>query len=195
MEATTEQVKKTYPEGTVFTMLKFELSEKDHSSYIGYVSQNTKTGKVNGVRVDSHYPKRVCIVDAKINYLIIPGVLYRVTLIPMKSKQGYIVIEAEPYQFKATIKTNYIPKILYQVEVCFGQRKIVFDPLDGRKSCRNSIKGVAEQLSKRFDIMDLQSVIAEFEIQANNLINNFIKDGCYKRVRQAKAIAKAEAAS
>lgn len=43
--------------------------------------------------------------------------------------------------------------------------------------------------------MDLQSVIAEFEIQANNLINNFIKDGCYKRVRQAKAIAKAEAAS
>ncbi len=59
MEATTEQVKKTYPEGTVFTMLKFELSEKDHSSYIGYVSQNTKTGKVNGVRVDSHYPKRV----------------------------------------------------------------------------------------------------------------------------------------
>ena len=155
MEATTEQVKKTYPEGTVFTMLKFELSEKDHSSYIGYVSQNTKTGKVNGVRVDSHYPKRVCIVDAKINYLIIPGVLYRVTLIPMKSKQGYIVIEAEPYQFKATIKTNYIPKTLYQVEVCFGQRKIVFDPLDGRKSCRNSIKGVAEQLSKRFDIMDL----------------------------------------
>lgn len=190
MEATTEQVTKTYPEGTVFTMLKFELSEKDNQSYIGYASQNTKTGKVNGVRVDSHYPKRVCIVDAKLNYLIIPGVLYRVTLIPMKSKQGYIVIEAEPYQFRATIKTNYIPKTQYQVEVCFGQRKIVFDPLDGRKSCRNSIQGVVEQLSKRFDIMDLQSVISAFEIQANNLRDKFIKDGCYKRVFQARSIAK-----
>lgn len=184
MNATIERDKKTYPEGTVFTLLKFELSEQDKQSYVGYVSQNTKTGRMNGVRSDSHYPKKICIADAKLNYQIIPGVLYRVTLIPMKSEKGYIAIEATPYQFTAVVTTTYVPKAVYQVSISFGQKTIVFDPLLGRKASRRTIEGVREQLSKRFDIANINDVIAEFDRQANRLMYHFEHDGYYVKHAQ-----------
>lgn len=172
--------KKTYPEGTVFTMLKFERSDRDTNSFIGFVSQDTKTGQVFGRKNNDRYPKKIVIVDTAINYTIIPGLLYRCTLIPMREgKPGYIAIEATPYQFKATIKINYIPKAVYQVVIEFGQKKILFDPKDGRKASVRTLQGVLDVLSKRMDIEDINGTILDFKYQAGLLLDFFKNDGYY----------------
>lgn len=179
MENKTEQLKKTFPEGTVFTMLKFELSERDKSTYIGYVSQDCKSKVWYGRSKNDHYPKKIVLVDNRINYLVIPGVLYRATLIPMKEKDGFIAVEVSPYQFKARVKTIYVPKAVYQVIVTFGNKQIIFDPKDGRKPCVNSISGVLAELSKRMDIQNINDVLTDFEQQCKDLLDTYRKDGYY----------------
>lgn len=184
METKEPQLNKTYPEGTVFTMLKFELSEKDNKTYIGFVSQDTKTGEYYGRRANDKYPKKICIVDAALNFMIIPGVLYRCTLVPMKEKKGFIVIEATPYQFKATIKTSYIPRCLYQIEVKFGQKTLIFDPKDGRKESVRTVSGFVKELSKRLDIENISDVIRDFEYSASELMSQFANDGYYVKAQR-----------
>lgn len=178
------QMNKTYPEGTVYTMLKFELSEKDNKTYIGFVSQDTKTGEYYGRRSNDKYPKKICIVDAKLNFMIIPGVLYRCTLVPMKEKKGFIVIEATPYQFRATIKTLYIPKCLYQIEVKFGQKTLIFDPKDGRKESVSTVAGFVKEISKRLDIENINDVVRDFEYSAGQLLSQLEKDGYYVKAKR-----------
>ena len=176
---TTEQLKKTYPEGTVFTMLKFERSKRDNTSNISFVSQDCKSGLWFGRNKNDRYPKKIVIAGTKINYLIIPGVLYRATLIPMKMKDGFIAIEVEPYQFKARVKTIYVPKAVYQVTVAFGHKEIVFDPKGGRKPSVNTLTGVLTELSKRMDIQNINDVLKDFEQQCQDLLDMYRKDGYY----------------
>lgn len=45
---------KIYPEGTVFTKVKFSKSERTGQP-IGFVSQNPINKRINGVREDSKY--------------------------------------------------------------------------------------------------------------------------------------------
>jgi hypothetical protein len=76
-----------------------------------------------GIRQDSEFPKKICIIDQKLSNLIVPNILYDVTLIPMKEKNGYIAIEATPVAFRVTIETSYVPKAIYKVEVKHLQRR------------------------------------------------------------------------
>ena len=170
--------KKIYPKGTVFTKLKFVKSERTGLP-IGFVSQNPVNKRINGVREDSEYPKSVCIADVKIASEIICEMLYNVAIVPMRSKNGYIAIEAEPYQFKATIETSYVKKGCYVVEVKFGNRVIRFDPKDGKKDSVRTLSGCKALLEKRMDIANLAEVVEQFTVAATDLLEKFRRDGFY----------------
>ena len=167
----------------IYTKLKFAKSEQT-GAYIGFVSQNPKTGRIMGVRPDSEFPKKICIIDQKLSNLIVPNILYDVTLIPMKEKNGYIAIEATPVAFKATIETSYVPKAIYKVEVKFGNKTILFDPVDGKKDSVRTITGVREILEKRMDIENLQDVISDFSEAADLLMKHYNSDGVQFRQRR-----------
>lgn len=168
----------------IYTKLKFVKSE-DTGAYIGFVSQNMKTGRIVGVRQDSEYPKKICIIDKKLSCQVVPNILYDVTLIPMKEKNGYIAIEITPVSFEATIETNYVPKAIYQVEIKFGNKTILFDPLDGKKESVRTVTGVREILEKRMDIQNIQQVVEDFMEAAGSLMKRYESDGiALKRVRR-----------
>lgn len=173
--------KKIYPEGTVFTRIKFTKSERTGQP-IGFVSQNPVNGRINGVRENSKFPKTVCIVDAKIAPDIILDVLYQVAIVPMHNSKGYIAIEAAPYQFKATIEICYVKKACYIIDIKFGNQLIRFDPKDGTKASMRTISGCRALLEKRMDIADLSDVIEEFNGAATELIERLRRDGFYYKV-------------
>lgn len=170
--------KKIYPEGTVRTKLKFVKSEQSGLP-IGFVSQNPKSHRINGVREDSPFPKQVCIVDAPLVPEILLGVLYQVAIVPMRTKKGYVVIEAEPYQFKAEIETVYVRNAIYIVHVKFGNKTITFDPKDGRNASYRTLQGVKEILEKRVDIQNVTQVVEDFVSEATALLKHYERDGYY----------------
>lgn len=169
----------------ICTKLKFIKSERN-GTFISFISQNPVNGVVCGVRQDSPYPKKIVIIDREIAKEILVNVLYECVLIPMNpvlnSKTdteyipGYIAIKAVPIQFKATINTNYIPGIKYNVEVCFGNKVIRFDPFKGRKESLKSLPACRAILEKRCDVKDLLEVVEAFEFAANNLLELMKKD-------------------
>ncbi len=99
------------------TKLKFIKSERN-GALISFVSQNPVNNVICGVRQDSPYHKKIVIIDREIAHNILINVLYDCVLIPMTSTRnektgenhtpGYIAIEANPVQFKATVTTKYI---------------------------------------------------------------------------------------
>lgn len=160
----------------VFTKLKFIKSEQT-GAIISFVSQNPKTGQIRGVRQDEPYPKKICILDRQLVNEILLNTLYEATLIPMTNKDGYVVIEATPVQFKATIETTYVPKAVYQVVVKFGNKTIQFDPKDGRKDSVKKIADCRRILETRVDVRDLPQVLEDFEEATYNLIRKYEQDG------------------
>ena len=165
-----EQLKK------IRTKLKFVKSDKT-GAYVSFVSQNPKTGRICGVRQDSEYPKKICVLDKKLMCDVLLNTLYDVTLIPMSQKNGYIAIEAAPVQFKATIETTYVPKAIYVVEVKFGNKTIRFDPMNSRKDTVRTIEGCKGILEKRVDIKNITYVVEDFVDAATDIIRKFRNDG------------------
>ena len=160
----------------IYTKLKFTKSDQT-GAVIGFASQNMKTGEIRGVRQDSEYPKKICVVDRSIVNEILLDTLYDVTLIPMNNKNGYVVIEATPVQFKATIETTYIPKCLYHIDVKFGNKKIQFDPKDGRKPSVKKLELCRRVLETRVDVRNLPQVMEDFDIATIDLIRKYEQDG------------------
>lgn len=131
------------------TKLKFTKSERS-GSWVGFVSINTKNGRVKGVREDAKERKRVCVVKYELSSTIEPNILYDVELIPMRNKDtGFIVTKAEPHSFEAKIISTVVKNAVYQVEVKFGNKTIVFDPLDGQRDSVRTIDGVIGVLQYR----------------------------------------------
>lgn len=169
------------------TKLKFVKSDRT-GSWVGFVSINTKNGRVKGVREDAKEPKKVCVVTHELAAIIEPGVLYDVELIPMRNANaGYIVVKAELHAFEARISSTVVKNAVYIVEVKFGNKTIIFDPLDGRKDSVRTIDGVIEVLQYRKDIKDLLQVIDDFQRVANNVMTAFENDGHYVCARRKKA--------
>ena len=161
------------------TKLKFIKSDRTES-WVGFVSINTKTGYIKGVREDAKGPKKVCIVTHELEPIIEPNVLYDVQMVPMKNeKAGYIVVAAEPHAFDAKITSTVVKNAVYLVEVKFGNKTIKYDPLDGVKDSVRTIDGVVEELSKRKDIKNLLLVIDDFCKSANIVLTAFQNDGLY----------------
>lgn len=168
------------------TKLKFIKSEKN-GAFISFVSQNPVNGVVCGVRQDSPYPKKIVIIDRKLANSLLLNVLYDCVLIPMTPViknagreevfiPGYIAIEATPVQFKATVTTQYVRGSKYQVEVCFGNKIIRFDPFRGQKETVKSLPACLAVLEKRCDVKDIMYVIESFTTAANKLLEVLKQD-------------------
>jgi hypothetical protein len=169
----------------IHTKLKFIKSDKN-GALISFVSQNPVNDVVCGVRQDSPYPKKIVIIDREMSNNILINVLYDCTLIPMgktlnektgeEHVPGYIAIEANPVQFKATISTKYIRGIKYNVEVSFGNKIIRFDPFRGQKESVKSLPACRAILERRCDVKDLMDVVDDFTTAATNLIELMKQD-------------------
>lgn len=163
------------------TKLKFKKSSQT-DSWVGFVSVNTKTGYIKGVREDDEQPKKVCVVTHELSPMIEPNVLYDVQMIPMRNKNaGYIVVAAEPHAFEAKISSTVVKHAVYVVEVKFGNKTVIFDPKDGKKDSVRTIDGVVHYLEHRQDIANIVQVIEDFQRTANVVLTAFQNDGYYVR--------------
>ncbi len=70
-----------------------------------------------------------------------------------------------------------VPKTLYQVTVTFGNKKIFFDPKDGKSAMSRTIDGVLEILKGRKDIKYKEGVITDYLNQARALVRRMEYDG------------------
>lgn len=158
------------------TQLKFEKSGKT-GELVGFVSK-TKENRLKGVREDSIYRKRICILADQLKGSVLPNTLYDVELKPMHGgKNGYVVTSATQVLFSATVESVIVPKKCYQVIVRFGGKLVYFDPLQGRTSSSRTKAGVLEILNKRTDIANQSGVISDFTDHADELILQMREDG------------------
>jgi hypothetical protein len=98
-------------------------------------------------------------------------------MIPMKqSEKGYIVVVANPHAFEAKVSTLIVKDATYRVEVKFGNKTIVYDPVEGRKDSMNSIDGVIKVLEHRKDIQNITQVIDDFYAAANIVSTTYLND-------------------
>ena len=89
------------------TKLKFMRSEET-DAYISFVSQNPTTGLYYGVRQDSKFPKKICVLDKRLSYSVVPNALYDVTMIPMTftgtaNATGYTLYPSFPISSMPTV--------------------------------------------------------------------------------------------
>lgn len=152
-----------------FTQLKFAESGET-GEMIGFVSRPPLAEKLKGVREDSIFRKKICVLSDELKGTIIPEIPYMVELKPMHSGKGYVVVKAVPKEFPAVVETTVIPGCIYQVTVHFGNKTVYFDPKDGKKSSCRTIQGVIDLLEKRTDIGNRKLVISDFKRQAFRLV-------------------------
>lgn len=155
---------------TIRTKIKFVKSSETGFT-VGFVSRNPKTGMWRGVRQDSSFPKKVCVLDRKLISTTILNRLYDVVLTPMRNGNGYVVIDATPVAFSVKVSSTHVPHLIYRVEAKFGEKTIIFDPMEGNRSSVRSIKGAVDALAKRTDVKDIQKAVDEFEDAASTMLN------------------------
>lgn len=165
----------------IHTLLKFTKSEQS-DQLVSYVSTNPVTGQIKGVRADSQYPHRIVVCSPAVTSVILPNVLYKVSLVPMVSAKGYICISAEPQQFSAAVRIEYTPKEKYQILVSFGNKTMLYDPFKGKQSSVLTLQGFIETLQRRLDIRNIEMVLAEINIAASDLNKKMKKDGVKIRI-------------
>ncbi len=158
------------------TQIKFAKSEQT-GELIGFVSRHSKTKKLKGVREDSRFGKKICVLSEDLKGTIKPNVLYNVELKQMHQRNGYVVVSACPVLFTARVETVIVPKAVYQVSVTFGNKTVYFDPKDGKSSSSRTISGVLKVLMARHDLADQQTVVEEFKRSAYDLIRRMEADG------------------
>lgn len=158
------------------TKLKFIKSEES-GELISFISKNLKTGKLKGVRESSEYSKKICVLANSLKGTVEPNVLYDVEVKGMKSGNGYVCVSATPKLFVAEVEGTIISKVVYKVCVAFGNKKIYYDPIDGKSPSSRTINGVLEVLNGRNDIRDKEMVIEDFKKQAESLKRRLLSDG------------------
>jgi len=158
------------------TQLKFATSERT-GEIIGFVSRHSKTKQLRGVREDSPYKKKICVLSEDLKGKVQPNILYSVELKAMHSRNGFVVVAATPLLFKATINTLVIPGETYRVTVNFGNKTVYFDPLRGNSYSSKTVSGVVSLLQRRTDIENLESVINSFKSAAARLLRRMADDG------------------
>ena len=158
------------------SQIKFAKSEST-GELIGFVSRHSKTRQLRGVREDSRFGKQICVLSEDLKGSVLPNILYAVEMKPMHKQHGYVVVAATPVLFKAVIETIVVPKTIYQVTVTFGNKKIFFDPKDGRSVNSRTIEGVAAVLDARPDIANKEQTLVDFKKQAKALVGRMQLDG------------------
>jgi hypothetical protein len=168
-----EEGKKVFPIGTVFSKLRFKYSTRT-GNLIAYVTK--RNGCWYGVGKKAREPKQVVLVSPAIQDEVQYNTLYRVAMVPMVEKKGFVAIGVLEAAFVATVITTYVPNILYKVEVKWGNRIITFDPSSKRN---NSISKIGDTILDRKDIKWRGRVFADFTDAAEALLRNYRRDGYY----------------
>ena len=159
------------------TQIKFAQSEQT-GELIGFVSRHSKTQKLMGVREDSRFGKKICVLSEDLKGTIQPNKLYAVELKPMHNGSGYVVVKASPMLFQAQVDT-LIPKSIYQVTVTFGNKTVFFDPKDGKSASSRTLGGVIKLLREREDIENPELVIDDLTQQAKLVVKRMQSDGFF----------------
>lgn len=162
------------------SQIKFAVSEQTGET-VGFVSRHSKTKKLKGVREDSVFGKKICVLSAELKGAILPNVLYDVELKPMRRDNGYVVVSAVPVQFRARVETVIVPRTIYRVNVSFGNKTVYFDPKDGRSPSSRTLDGALEILRTRGDMEDRDGVIETFKKEALSLVRQMERDGFHVR--------------
>jgi hypothetical protein len=160
------------------SQIKFVVSDKTGET-VGFVSRHSKTKLLKGVRENSQYGKKICVLAEHLKGSIIPNILYEVELKPMLKGNGYVVVSAVQAKFKALIETIIVPKSIYQVIITFGNKTFYYDPVDGKSPSSRTMEGVLKLLESRNDIEDLEEVIADFRKHARVIKEAMSRDGYY----------------
>lgn len=158
------------------TQIKFAKSEAT-GELIGFVSRHSKTQKLMGVREDSRFGKKICVLSEELKGTVQPNKLYAVELKAMHNGSGYVVVSAKPILFNAQVDTLIIPKSIYQVTVTFGNKVVFFDPKDGKSVSSRTLAGVIKLLREREDIENPDLVIEDLTRQAAQLVRRMENDG------------------
>lgn len=140
------------------SQIKFTKSDVT-GELIGFVSRHSKTKKLKGVRENSKFGKKICVLSHELKSSISENVLYNVELKSMHHGNGYVVVAATPAQFKAKIETVIVLKSIYQVCVSFGNKTIYYDPKDGKSPSSKTIEGTLSIIKGRKDIEEVENVL------------------------------------
>ncbi|MBF0648749.1 hypothetical protein IR083_07945 [Dysgonomonas sp. GY75] len=151
------------------SQIKFVVSDTT-GELIGFIFRHPKTKKLIGVREDSKYRKKICVLSEHLKGTVVPNVLYNVELKEMHRGQGYVVVEANRMLFKVQFETIIKQNEAYQVNINFGIKTIYFDPVNGKSRLSRTKSGVIEVIASRNDIEDIPLVIEEFSRHADHLI-------------------------
>lgn len=157
------------------TQLKF-VKSPETGKLVGFVSR-TKDNILKGVREESIYRKRICILSEELEVNVHPDTLYDVELKPMHRKNGYVVTSAVRVLFDATVESFIVTGKIYRVIVHFGGKTVYFDPLNGKTPSSRTKAGVLAILNKRNDIADQSGVISDFLDRADEIIRRMREDG------------------
>lgn len=158
------------------TKLKFQTSEKT-GELISFV-KISKDGRLWGSSTDSK-KQMICVLskDLKESGCIKPGVLYSVKLLKMNYKNGFVVKEATPILFHATVTTQIVSGQKYQIKVLFGNKSIYFNPFSGKDEHTTSLETVKNLLLSREDLDNKDNVVKELENQSLYLLKKLKDDG------------------
>ncbi len=129
----------------------------DPNKLYGFITK--VKGSWRGCREDIE-KKKLVFPDKKIAGNIIPNALYKCTLIPMKQEQGFIAKTAKIIKFRASVVT-ICNDDQYQVEVRFGNRRIIYNP-ESTDQSRNDIQTIANHLRGRQDLENSYLVAEDF---------------------------------
>lgn len=144
-------------EKRIKTLIKFNRGLNNSADRI-YGLVTKQNGSWRGCRKEDDCKKKIVFVDRSIADTIIPNVLYKCSLKPMKTEQGFIAMSATPIKFKAIIETK-TRKNYSQVEVRFGNKSYVYSPSDKNGK---SIKEIADELRAREDLLNPCQVAEDF---------------------------------
>lgn len=157
------------------TQLKLERSAET-GALIGFVSRNPNTQKLRGVREDSYFGKKICILARELIGKLQCNKLYDVELKHMHRREGYVIVSAKPTQFVALVDMLVIRGERYQVTVRFGNKTVYFDPMDGSSVTSRTLEGAVRVLNARDDIQDKESVVELFIKQSLQLLTIMNED-------------------
>ncbi|MCI6119449.1 MAG: hypothetical protein MR717_09250 [Prevotella sp.] len=143
----------------VIVNIKFE-KHRDFGTLVGFTTR--KNGSWMGCYSSDACKKKVVLPDKELSPALVEHVLYRTTLIPMKSKDGFVAINATPVKFNARIETISEKDGSWRIEVKFGHKRLVYDPSAKNNRHRSDIDVFTRTLSERVDIASLPMVIDDF---------------------------------
>lgn len=154
------------------TIIKFKRGTEgiNNGKVYGFVTK--KGGHWMGCRDVDDCKKKIVFVDHSVSKDIQENVPYNVTLIPMHSEQGFIVMAATQVKFEAKIITR-MSKGIFKVMVKFGIKTIVYDP-SSKLDKYNNINDIADHIRHRADLRDPIQVAEDF-IDSACLIKSLYK--------------------